>query len=227
MACAAEAKDVAICSIENLSKSFRSVSVLRECGFSLHTNETALLMGKNGAGKSTLLRVLAGLMTPDVGHVHWESEDAGYLAQDLQLYSSLTVLENLNFFARLRKRSAVPDLQRWGLDSLKDEQLQNLSKGLRQRVSLCRVFSQQSTYLLLDEPTTYLDVEGIEIFKSVLNEQLADTRLKGAFIVSHDISNCVPLVNRALVLQAGSITHDSKQEGSLSAVIDAYREGNR
>lgn len=217
------AKERIACSVQGLSKQLGTASILHDFSLELAAEESVLLMGRNGAGKSTLLRMLAGVLQADAGSVKWSGAERAYLSQDLLLYGSLTVAENLRFFSQITPKGFEPDLERWQLLPHRHVPLNTLSKGQQQRVALCRVFAQQSSYLLLDEPTTHLDAQGIEILASCIKEQPG----RGMLVVSHDIANVGPLVERAVVLAEGQIAADSREQSSLAEAISFYREANR
>ncbi|MBA3841864.1 MAG: ABC transporter ATP-binding protein [Actinobacteria bacterium] len=149
---------------------FRDVSVdLADGGFLLVT-------GPNGSGKTTLLRVLAGLTAPSQGEVEGPPRHTvGYLGHDPLVYRELTPLENLTLFGRLYR---VPErgerigmlLERFGLWEVRNDRVSTFSRGMQQRLGLCRVLLHEPRLLLLDEPYNALDAAGAELLDGVFTE---------------------------------------------------------
>jgi ABC-type multidrug transport system ATPase subunit len=146
-------------------------------GLDLDVDEGAFLVvtGPNGSGKSTLLGLLAGLLVPTRGEldVTVERHELGYLAHEPLVYRELTALENLNLYGRLYR---VPErrerigmlLERYGLWEARHERVGAYSRGMAQRLALCRVLLHDPRLLLLDEPYAALDAEGA----GVLDEEI-------------------------------------------------------
>jgi heme exporter protein A len=125
-----------------------------------------LVTGPNGSGKTTLLRLLAGLAAPSGGELEVDGERAqlGFLAHEPLVYRELTALENLRMYAHLY-RVRDPErvgmlLERFGLWDARNERVGSFSRGMQQRLALCRVLLHQPALLLLDEPYNALDSEG-------------------------------------------------------------------
>lgn len=217
-----------LCSAQNICVSYGNAQILDGCTCTLYRDETVLLLGKNGAGKSTFLKILARAVTQDSGSVVWNCPAVGYLAQDFQMYGELTVAENLNFFARLSSGYAIDTaMTTWGLEQYRNTLFNLLSKGLQQRVALCRTFTAPYSYLLLDEPTTHLDAAGIELFTVQLQEFLQRPESVGVLLASHDIANISAFANRAVVLDDGRVVVDSIGSEGIDPAIDSYRMKNR
>jgi heme exporter protein A len=133
-----------------------------------------LVTGPNGSGKTTLLRVLARLAAPSAGTIELPArEQIGYLGHSPNVYRELTALENLTLFARLyrveRERVGML-LERFGLWEVRNERVSAFSRGMQQRLGLCRVLLHDPSLLVLDEPTNALDAEGLELLDDVLDE---------------------------------------------------------
>src|SRR6185437_13052095 len=146
--------------------------------------------GPNGAGKTTLLRICAGLAQPTEGTIEREVTRAqvGYLGHDPLVYRELTALENLELYGRLyrlreRRERVGMLLERFGLWDARHERVASYSRGMTQRLALCRVLLHEPQLLILDEPYTALDAQGAEL----LDAQLAELRGERTFLVStHD-----------------------------------------
>jgi heme exporter protein A len=136
-----------------------------------------LVTGPNGSGKTTLLRVLAQLAAASAGELELPERRAlGYLGHDPLVYRELTPLENLTLFGRLYR---IPErgerigmlLERFGLWDVRHERVSTFSRGMQQRLGLCRVLLHEPTHLLLDEPYNALDTQGSELLDGVLDER--------------------------------------------------------
>ena len=132
--------------------------------------QTLVVSGANGSGKSTLLRIAAGLLCPDEGRVEWDGP-RGYAAPDVHLYGELTALENLAFFARLRRvplGTTGERLAEVGLPRVRGGDLvSTYSSGMRQRLKLAVSRLGEPPLLLWDEPTATLDAAGRAMVEAI------------------------------------------------------------
>jgi len=164
----------------------------------------AVVTGANGSGKTTLLRICAGLAIPTEGELRVDAErrEIGYLAHEPLVYRELTALENLELYGRLyhvpeRRERIGMLLERFGLWDVRHERVASYSRGMTQRLALCRVLLHDPTLLVLDEPYTALDVQGAEL----LDAQLAELREEQTVLVStHDPGRMEPLATTRLAL---------------------------
>ncbi len=176
---------------------------------------TLAVFGPNGAGKSTLLRILATLLRPHHGTVRilgrslprdgWAVRGRiGLLGHEPLLYRELTARENLRFHARLH---GVPEarvaelLARVDLTARADEPIRTLSRGMVQRVAICRAVLHDPLLLLLDEPRANLDPGGAELVEPLIGAESGRTRI----ITSHDPSGGLAEADFALGLRAGRV----------------------
>jgi ABC-type multidrug transport system ATPase subunit len=187
-----------------LGRRFGEKRVLRGVDLVVPGGGFAVVTGANGSGKTTLLRICAGLAIPTEGEVRVEAERAqiGYLAHEPLVYRELTALENLELYGRLYR---VPErrerigmlLERFGLWDARRDRVASYSRGMTQRLALCRVLLHDPALLVLDEPYTALDEQGAEL----LDAQLAELRGERTFLVStHDPARIEPLATTRLAL---------------------------
>ena len=149
-----------------------------------------LVTGPNGAGKTTLLRLVAGLVVPTAGELTVDANRAqlGFLAHEALVYRELTALENLDMYGRLyrvaqRRERIGMLLERFDLWDARNERTSSFSRGMLQRLALCRVLLHEPELVLLDEPFAGLDSEGSEL----LDRELAARRGNATFLVAtHD-----------------------------------------
>jgi heme ABC exporter ATP-binding subunit CcmA len=158
-----------------LTKRYGDKRVLNRVDVEVDTGGFLLVTGPNGSGKTTLLRVLAGLDAPTSGQVLLPDRGTiGYLGHEPHVYRELTPLENLRLFGRLYR---VPEraerigmlLERFGLWDVRDERVETFSRGMRQRLGLCRVLLHSPTLVVLDEPFNALDEAGSALLDATLD----------------------------------------------------------
>ncbi|HEV2844738.1 MAG TPA: ABC transporter ATP-binding protein [Thermoanaerobaculia bacterium] len=171
---------------EGVRRRFGRLAVLKGVSGDVGAGGALLVTGPNGSGKSTLMRCLAGLLAPDAGAIEYHEDSPGPLspaerrrrvgvvAPDLELYAELTVAENLDFFARLRRlgpERGLAVVERLGLPT--DRLAGVLSSGMRQRLRWGWALTHSPRLLLLDEPFQNLDPSGEATVREMLGEHLA------------------------------------------------------
>ena len=173
-----------------IGRIFGERRVLRGVDLDVPRGGFALVTGPNGAGKTTLLRIVAGLARPSDGELSVDvpRERIGFLAHEPLVYRELTGLENLELYGRLyrvaeRKERIGMLLERFGLWEARHERVAAYSRGMTQRLALCRTLLHDPELLVLDEPYTALDAQGAELLDRQLDELHGDR----TFLVStHD-----------------------------------------
>jgi ABC-type multidrug transport system ATPase subunit len=173
---------------QSLSKRFGDKRVLDGLDLDVPCGGFVLVTGPNGSGKTTLLRLCAGLAAPTGGEleVAVPRRSIGFLGHEPLLYRELTALENLDLYGRLyriperRERSGAM-LERFGLWRARNERAGTFSRGMIQRLALCRTLLHDPDLLLLDEPFDGLDAEGAELLHAELAERTAT-----ALVATHD-----------------------------------------
>ncbi|HEX7083025.1 MAG TPA: ABC transporter ATP-binding protein [Gaiellaceae bacterium] len=184
-----------------LGKRFGERRVLQGVDLDVPAGGFLLVTGPNGSGKTTLLRLLARLAAPSAGELELpERHRLGYLGHDPLVYRELTPLENLTLFARLYR---IPEqgervgmlLERFGLWDVRHERVASFSRGMQQRLGLCRVLLHEPELLVLDEPTNALDADGLALLDGVL----ADDR-RTRVVATHDPERVGRLATQRLAL---------------------------
>ena len=187
-----------------LGRRFGEKRVLRGIDFDLSDGGCLVVTGPNGSGKTTLLRICAGLAIPTEGELSVDvgRGEIGYLGHEALVYRELTALENLELYGRLYR---VPErrerigmlLERFGLWDARHDRVASYSRGMTQRLALCRVLLHEPKLLVLDEPFTALDDAGA----ALLDAQLAELRGERTFLVStHDPARVEPIATARLAL---------------------------
>jgi heme exporter protein A len=173
-----------------LGRAFGENRVVHDLDLDVPRGGFLLVTGPNGSGKTTLLRLVAGLLVPTAGELHVDTsrERVGFVGHEPLVYRELTALENLDLYGRLYR---VPErrerigmlLERFGLWDARSQRADSFSRGMLQRLSLCRGLLHDPDLLVLDEPFSALDEEG----SALLDRELADLRPRATFLVAtHD-----------------------------------------
>ena len=205
--------------IQNVSKSYGPVSVLKGLDLDIRDGEFVSFLGPSGCGKSTLLFCIAGLEEITAGQVLFDGRDVGNLSardrnialvfQDYALYPHMSVRENLAF--PLRQQKVADDLVAkqvaWsagllGLEALLDRQPAELSGGQRQRVAVGRAIVRNPTALLMDEPLSNLDA-ALRVKTRTEIKRLQRELKTTVIFVTHDQEEAMVLSDRIAVMHAG------------------------
>ncbi len=166
----------AVISASGLAKRFGDKRVFSGLDVDLRSGGFLLVTGPNGSGKTTLLRVLARLAAPTAGElVLPDRRTIGYLGHEPLVYRELTPLENLNLFGRLYRLPERGErvgmlLERFGLWDVRHDRVSSFSRGMQQRLGLCRVLLHSPSLVLLDEPANALDADGLALLDGVFAE---------------------------------------------------------
>jgi heme exporter protein A len=187
-----------------LGHSFGSKRVLRDLDLDVAERDVLVVTGPNGSGKSTLLALCAGLLAPTAGELEVEADRGriGYLAHEPLVYRELTALENLDLYGRLYR---VPErrerigmlLERFDLWEARHERVSAFSRGMQQRLALCRALLHKPDLLLLDEPYAGLDEAGGEILDTEI-AALAGERT--VVVATHEPERVASLATARLAL---------------------------
>jgi heme exporter protein A len=196
----------AVIRASELGKRYGERVVLRGLSFELELGGFLLVTGPNGSGKTTLLRLCAGLAAPTAGELEVAADRArlGFLGHEPLVYRELSALENLELYGRLyrvpeRRERVGMLLERFGLWDVRHARVSSFSRGMVQRLALCRTFLHEPDLLVLDEPFTALDADGAEL----LDRELAERRPRGTFLVAtHDPGRLEQLADARLAFAA-------------------------
>jgi heme ABC exporter ATP-binding subunit CcmA len=187
-----------------LGKRYGDKRVLRGIDVELPRGGFLVVTGANGSGKTTLLRICAGLAQPTEGTIERSAArgQVGYLGHEPLVYRELTALENLELYGRLyrvaeRRERIGMLLERFDLWDDRHERVASYSRGMTQRLALCRVLLHEPELFVLDEPYSALDEAGAEL----LDVQLAELRGERTFLLAtHDPVHVEPLATGRLAL---------------------------
>ncbi|HXN53986.1 MAG TPA: ABC transporter ATP-binding protein [Candidatus Acidoferrum sp.] len=216
---------------ENIDKRYGGLYALRRVSLEITPGECVALAGRNGSGKTTLLRIAAQLVRPSAGKLTFSpaqteaapsNRNTGFVAHATMVYDELTAEENLLLFARLLEIAKPAKrvellLRDVGLFERRDSLVRTFSRGMRQRVAIARGLLHEPSVLLLDEPATGLDPQGV----SWLAETLLRLRDAGSTILMslHGESEISALATRAIRLDAGAVVADTRSGASLRSIL--------
>ncbi len=197
--------------LKNVRKNFGRLLVFDSLNFELTLGSSLAIAGKNGSGKSTLVKIIAGLLSPSAGEVIYQIDGKkidkldwfkyiGFVAPYLQLYDEFTGYENLEILARIRglknyKSKIEEVLKRVNLYARRDDLVRGYSSGMKQRLKYACALLHEPIVLILDEPTSNLDAEGVEMVWAIAREQ----KKKGILIVAtneaEELQMCEEVIN--------------------------------
>ncbi|HBF13827.1 MAG TPA: sulfate ABC transporter ATP-binding protein [Deltaproteobacteria bacterium] len=211
--------------VKNLNKKFNHYVAVNNVSLSVNDGEFVTLLGPSGSGKSTILRCIAGLESPDEGHIEINGEQVthvpvqerkvGFVFQHYALFRHMTILENVAFGLQVRnvpknerEEKAKQLLHLVGLSGLEKRMPNQLSGGQRQRVALARALAPEPGLLLLDEPFGALDAQLRKELRTWLRK-LHDRIQLTSLMVTHDQDEALELSDRILVVNKGQIEQDA------------------
>lgn len=217
-------------SVNNLSKTYGSSSILVEAAknlsFSAHDGEIIGLVGANGAGKTTLIKMICNLINPSAGSVCVDGNDIRHdkrvveekigvvLEGARNVYNFLTVQENIEYFSYLNglsidiiEKESERLLKLFGLEDKKNDTVNELSRGMQQKVAIMIALIKNPEILIMDEPTLGLDIIGQIRMREVIS-QLAKEEKRLVLICTHDMELVRSTCTRALCFQKGEIIKD-------------------
>ncbi|MBZ4683726.1 MAG: Zinc transporter, ATP-binding protein ZnuC [Fusobacteriales bacterium] len=191
----------------NVTFSYEKERVLQNLSFKIYENEMVTIVGPNGGGKTTLLKLISGLLTPDFGDIDLSTSNIGYVSQhsDLDNKFPISVFETvllgrvkkIGLITKEDKEKALEALKDVGLEKIKNKPFNSLSGGQKQRVLIARALATEAKILLLDEPTSNID---IEIGKN-LNSLLKKLKEKMTIIlITHDTSFVSNITDRVFCI---------------------------
>ena len=204
-------------SLENIGKRFRYEWIFRDLSTTFEGGKSYAILGPNGAGKSTLMKILSGHLSPSAGKIQFnfdgktaDADDVyrqiSYAAPYIELLEELTLTELIRFhikFKPLSKTLKINDLiQILGFEKSRDKEIRYFSSGMKQRLKLALAICTDSPILLLDEPTTNLDAQGVAWYQDLMRQFAVDSD-----VIGKNPDNIGKGSSR-LVVVASNIEHD-------------------
>ncbi len=221
-----------ILQIENITKRYSGHTALSDVSLDVPRGSIYGLLGPNGAGKTTLIRVINRITLPDTGRVIFDGKEItdqdiyhiGYLPEERGLYKKMKVGEQAIFFAQLKglsRREAIARLKEWfvrfGIESWWNRKVEDLSKGMAQKVQFITTVLHEPKLLIFDEPFSGFD----PINANLLKQEILRLRDKGATVIfsTHNMSSVeeicdhITLINKSRNILSGSVDEVRRRFG--------------
>lgn len=226
-----EINNAPIMRVKNISKSYHTLSVLKDISIDVQRGEVIAIIGPSGSGKSTLLRCLNALETTSGGEIWFKDtcinrmkklselrKEVGMVFQHFNLFPNMTVLKNIMYSpVKVRKekkedveKRAIGLLKTVGLEDKKDVYPETLSGGQKQRVAIARALAMNPEILLFDEPTSALDPEMVGEVLNVM-KNLAQTGMT-MIVVTHEMGFAKEVADRVIFMDEGYILEEGTPE---------------
>lgn len=219
-----------VISIQHLSKNFGSFQAVKDVSFQVFKGDVFGFLGPNGAGKSTSMRCMLSLIKADSGDIRLfglpikdHREDilrrTGSIVEKPDFYKYLSAYRNLDIFARISgtnssKKEIYAMLDFVGLNGREHDKVGGFSHGMKQRLGIAQTLLHNPDLIVLDEPTTGLDPQGIIDIRNLIL-RLKDEHQKTILLSSHDLSEIEMIANRMVIINKGK----SMVEGSVKELM--------
>ncbi len=221
--------------VSKLTKSYNRQYALKDVSFTLNEGEIFGLLGPNGAGKSTLIRIVNQIIEQNSGWIKYNSDlfkrehlkNVGYLPEERGLYRSMTVEEHGVFLGRLRGMSIKESkdalkywLERFEIEEWRKKRIEELSKGMAQKIQFIFTVLHQPKLIILDEPFSGFDPLNVELIKKEIQSLKSQGRT--ILLSTHNMNSVEEICDRAVLLHKGQIV----LQGQVTDLRDEYKTGN-
>ena len=240
--------------VKNLTKQYGEKVVVDNLSFSISEPGVYALLGTNGAGKTTSIRMILGMLAKNGGEVLWNGKpftaaelNVGYLAEERGLYPKYSLLDQLLYFASLKKvpkKVAMDRIKYWAErlqveeyifppktvkgKAAKANRADQLSKGNQQKVQLMAALISEPEFLILDEPLSGLDPVNTDLFKGIIREEIAKN--KYLIMSSHQMPTIeefcsdITIMNRGQAVLQGNLNEIKKSYGRVNLFVKSDSE---
>ncbi len=216
--------------LENITKSFGNFDALRGINLDIFPGEFWIIVGPNGAGKTTLLKILSTLSKPTSGKINIADlsltnqsrqqmrREIGFIGHFSFLYGNLTAAENLKFYSTMYGLKNIDQLVKMrlrqvGLSERQDDLVRNFSRGMQQRLTIARILLPDPKVILLDEPCSGLDQQGIDLLTKLLSSLITANRV--IIMTTHNLQLGWELATHYAILDHGQIV-EQNQRGMIT-----------
>lgn len=222
----------AIIKVTNLAKKFGSFEAVKDVSFTVNKGDVFGFLGPNGAGKSTTIRCLLSLIQPDQGSIELFGQslaknrssilkNIGSIIEKPDFYKYLSAQKNLEIFARISgadvtKKDLAEMLDFVGLGSRAKHKVKGFSHGMKQRLGIAQTLLHKPELIILDEPTTGLDPQGIVEIRNLIL-RLKNEQNKTILLSSHQLSEIELIANRMVIINQGK----SIVEGEVNSLLNS------
>lgn len=223
-----------IIEVKGLQKFFGTFEAVKDVNFTVHKGDVFGFLGPNGAGKSTTMRCLLSLIKPNAGQIRLFGKDlqternailarVGSIVEKPDFYKYLSAQKNLEIFARISganvdQRAIFETLDFVGLAGREKDKVGGFSHGMRQRLGIAQTLLHQPDLIVLDEPTTGLDPQGIiEVRDLIL--RLKNEQQKTVILSSHQLAEIELVANRMVIINRGQTVI----EGTVADLMNAQQ----
>lgn len=224
-----------IVKVDNLKKNYGSIKALKGISFEIKKGEILGIIGPNGAGKSTFFSILAAISNPQDGDIIVNGKsitknkqhikrNIGYVPQELALYSGLSGMDNLNFWAGIyglsrgeKKRAVESAILDMNLEDVIKRRVDTYSGGMKRRLNIAIGLLHNPLLIIMDEPLVGVDI----ISKRKIMNKMLKLKSEGQAIVfsSHSTDEVEKLCDRIVILESGNV----KAYGKLDDILDDYK----
>lgn len=190
--------------IRDLIKKFNDHYVFNNLNLDIESDKITVILGKSGCGKTTLLRLISNLEKYDSGSINTNNLKFSYVFQEPRLFPWLTVFENIQAITNLPSDEIYRMIRMVDLEKFSNSYQDELSGGMKSRVSLARAFAYKPNFLLMDEPFSSLD----DFTRVKMQEELLKLYNKenvGILFVTHNIDEALTIADKIIVLKEGKI----------------------
>ncbi len=230
---------MSIIKVENIFKSFGNYNAVNDISFKVEAGKIFGMLGPNGAGKTTTIRMITNIIFPDKGNIFIKDQIAGpthqniiaYLPEERGLYKKLKVIEQLIYFAQLKgisKQTALDRAKYWlhkmGAAGWENKKIQELSKGMQQKVQFISTMLHDPEIIILDEPFSGFDPINTELLKSIIIEMkdAGKTIILSTHVMEQVEQLCddIILINKGKAVLSGDVRNIKKSYGKDTIVLE-------
>lgn len=212
--------------VSNIKKRYGRKTVLEDVSFQANCGERVAIIGRNGCGKTTLMQILAGILKPNEGKLRYFGKNpqgkkeyfrkyCGYVPQELPLIEELSVRDNLRLWGVDRTEGSEDIIRQFELKEMMKMTVSKLSGGMKRRLSIACALAGWPPILLMDEPTTALDLYYKEKVESWMQSFSA---MNGIIVMTTHDEKEILSSDRCLLMQEGHLTELSKEEQDMDRI---------